>query len=25
MSGPRFVTINGQRIAWAEILKLRRE
>ena len=25
MSGPRFVTINGQRVAWTEILKLRRE
>ena len=23
--GPRFVTINGQRIAWSEIVRLRRE
>ncbi len=25
MSGPRFVMINGQRIAWAEIVRLRKE
>jgi hypothetical protein len=25
MSLPKFVVINGQRIAWREILKLRRE
>ena len=23
--GPRFVTINGQRVAWSEIVRLRRE
>ena len=23
--GPRFVTINGQRVAWAEIVRLRKE
>lgn len=25
MSGPRFIVIGGQRVAWTEILKLRRE
>jgi hypothetical protein len=25
MSGPRFVTINGQRVAWIEIVRLRKE
>jgi hypothetical protein len=23
--GPRFVTINGQRVAWIEIVRLRKE
>jgi hypothetical protein len=23
--GPRFVTINGQRVAWSEIVRLRKE
>jgi hypothetical protein len=23
--GPRFVTINGQRVAWREIVRLRKE
>ena len=23
--GPRFLTINGQRVAWSEIVRLRKE
>ena len=23
--GPRFITINGQRVAWSEIVRLRKE